>query len=201
MDLNIQNKQIGDVSVVALKGRIVLGEGSSALRERVKNLVTDGKKKIVLNMANVTYIDSAGLGALVAAYISAKKQGSALHLSDLGNKFHEVLQITRLLTVFSVYATEAEAISSFGVSSQGVGAWNQTEIPSISRWPGTERLVIEATNTRYVVHGMRQRWIQSHAHQSALQQDRKWWAAQRQEFERNQQLERMPALQRHWRGT
>src|SRR6202041_1217790 len=121
MDLNIANKQIGDVSVVALKGRIVLGEGSSALRERLKNLVEDGKKKIVLNMTNVTYIDSAGLGTLVAAHISAKKQGAALLLSDLGNKFHEVLQITRLLTVFNVYATEAEAISSFGVTSRAAG--------------------------------------------------------------------------------
>ena len=122
MELNILSKQIGDVSVIALKGRIVLGEGSSALRERIKSLVGDGKKKIVLNMANVTYIDSAGLGTLVAAHISAKKQDAALHLSDLGNKFHEVLQITRLLTVFSVYATEAEAISSFGVTSQAAKA-------------------------------------------------------------------------------
>ena len=122
MDLIIMNKQIGDVSVVTLKGRIVLGEESSAVRERVKNLVTDGKKKIVLNMANVTYIDSAGLGALVAAHISAKNQGTTLHLSDLGNKFHEVLQLTRLLTVFSVYPTEAEAVRSFGATSQGAGA-------------------------------------------------------------------------------
>jgi anti-sigma B factor antagonist len=122
MDLNISNKQVGDVSVVALKGRIVLGEGSSALREQIKSLVGDGKKKIVLNMENVTYIDSAGLGTLVAAHISAKKQGAALFLSDLGNKFHEVLQITRLLTVFNVYATEAEAISSFGVTSQAARA-------------------------------------------------------------------------------
>ena len=122
MDLNISNKQVGDVSVVVLKGRIVLGEGSSALREQIKSLVGDGKKKIVLNMENVTYIDSAGLGTLVAAHISAKKQGAALFLSDLGNKFHEVLQITRLLTVFNVYATEAEAISSFGVTSQAARA-------------------------------------------------------------------------------
>jgi anti-sigma B factor antagonist len=122
VDLNILNKQIGDISVVALKGRIVLGDGSSALRERIKNLVADRKKKIVLNMANVSYIDSAGLGVLVAAHISAKKQGAALHLSDLGNKFHEVLQLTRLLTVFNVYATEVEAISSFGLTSQAVGA-------------------------------------------------------------------------------
>jgi len=122
MDLNIVNKQIGDVSVVSLKGRIVLGEGSSALRERIKSLVGDGKKKIVLNMANVTYIDSAGLGTLVAAHISVKKQGTTLLLSDLGNKFHEVLQITRLLTVFSLFATEAEAISSLEVTAQATVA-------------------------------------------------------------------------------
>jgi anti-sigma B factor antagonist len=84
MDLNILNKQIGDVSAVILKGRIVLGEGSSALREVVKRLVEEGKKKIVLNMANVTYIDSAGLGTLVAAQVNAKKQDTALLLSDLG---------------------------------------------------------------------------------------------------------------------
>jgi anti-sigma B factor antagonist len=122
MDLNISNKQVGDVSVVALKGRIVLGEGSSALRERIKNLVRDGKKKIVLNMTNVTYVDSAGLGTLVAAHVSAKKEGTALHLSDLGSKFHEVLQLTRLLTIFSVYTTEAEAIKSFEVTSRAAGA-------------------------------------------------------------------------------
>lgn len=122
MDLNISNKQIGDVSVVALRGRIVLGEGSSALRERVKNIVEDGKKKIVLNMTNVTYIDSAGLGTLVAAHVSAKKEGAALLLSDLGTKFHEVMQVTRLLTVFNVFTTEAEAISSFGVTSQAAKA-------------------------------------------------------------------------------
>lgn len=122
MDLNISNKQVGDVSVVVLRGRIVLGEGSGALRERVKNLVDDGKKKIVLNMANVTYIDSAGLGTLVAAHVSAKKEGTALLLSDLGNKFHEVLQVTRLLTIFNVYPTEDEAISSFGLTLRVAGS-------------------------------------------------------------------------------
>ena len=122
MDLNISSKQVGDVSVVALKGRIVLGEGSSSLRERIKSLVGDGKKKIVLNMANVTYIDSAGLGTLVAARVSAKKEGTVLLLSDLGNKFHEVMQVTRLLTIFDVCPTEAEAISSFGVTARAAGA-------------------------------------------------------------------------------
>ena len=118
----MMNKQVGDVSVVALKGRIVLGEGSSSLRERIKSLVVDGKKKIVLNMANVTYIDSAGLGILVGAHVSAKNQGTALYLSDLGNKFHEVLQVTRLLTVFNVFATEVQAISGFRVAALAVAA-------------------------------------------------------------------------------
>jgi anti-sigma B factor antagonist len=122
VDLNIVNKQVGDVSVVSLKGRIVLGEESSALRERVKNLVGDGKKKIVLNMTNVTYIDSAGLGTLVAAHVSAKKEGAVLLLSDLGTKFHEVMQVTRLLTVFNVFATEADAISSFEITQQAAKA-------------------------------------------------------------------------------
>jgi anti-sigma B factor antagonist len=118
VDLNILNKQVGEVSVVALKGRIVLGEESSSLRERIKNLLSDGRKKIVLNMTNVTYIDSAGLGTLVAAHVSAKKESAVLLLSDLGTKFHEVMQVTRLLTVFNVYATEAEAVGSFDVTKQ-----------------------------------------------------------------------------------
>lgn len=117
MDVNITNKEVSGVSVVALDGRIVLGEESNSLRESVKRLVGQGKKKIVLNMSNVTYIDSAGLGMLVAAHVSAKNQGAALHVSNLGNKFHEVLQLTRLLTVFSVYDTEADAVSSFGANS------------------------------------------------------------------------------------
>lgn len=117
MTVTITNKEIDGVSVVTLDGRIVLGEESNSLRERVKALIGEGKKKIVLNMANVKYIDSAGLGILVAAHVSAKNQGAAVHLSNLGNKFHDVLQLTRLLTVFSVYDTEAEAIRSFGTPS------------------------------------------------------------------------------------
>ena len=121
MNLTISTKQIGDVSIFALKGRILLGEESNSFRERLKNLIGD-RKKIVLNMANVTYIDSTGLGILVSAHVSAQKKGTALHLSDLGKKFHDLLQLTRLLTVFSVYVTEAEAVSSFGVLAQAVTA-------------------------------------------------------------------------------
>jgi len=111
--LKMTNREVDGVSVVALDGRIVLGEESNALREKVKSLIAEAKKKIVLNMANVTFIDSAGLGTLVAAHHSAKSQGAALKLAHLGAKFQEVLQITKLLTVFDVYNSEAEAVSSF----------------------------------------------------------------------------------------
>lgn len=107
------NREVDGVSVVALEGRIVLGEESNALREKVKGMINEGKKKVVLNMQNVTFIDSAGLGTLVAAHHSAKSQGAALKLAHLGSKFQEVLQITKLLTVFDVYNSEAEAVASF----------------------------------------------------------------------------------------
>ena len=113
MALKMTNREVDSVSVVALDGRIVLGEESNALREKVKSLIAEGKKKIVLNMANVTFIDSAGLGTLVSTFHSAKSQGAALKLAHLGAKFQEVLQITKLLTVFDVYNSEAEAVASF----------------------------------------------------------------------------------------
>ena len=113
MALKISTREVDGVSVLELEGRIVLGEESNSLREKVKGLIAAGKKKIVLNMDNVTFIDSAGLGTLVAAHHSAKSQGASLRLCHLGSKFQEVLQITKLLTVFEVYNTEAEAVASF----------------------------------------------------------------------------------------
>jgi len=82
-----------------MEGRIVLGEESTALREKVKSLLASGEKKIILNMYNVTYIDSSGLGALVAAHTSARSQGASLKLCNLGAKFQEILQVTKLVTV------------------------------------------------------------------------------------------------------
>jgi anti-sigma B factor antagonist len=114
MVATITSKETEGISVVTFSGRIVLGQESSSLREKVKSLLVENKKKILLNMTNVTYIDSAGLGMLVAAHVSAQRQGAALYLSNLGDKFHDVLQLTRLLTVFNVYATEADAIRGFG---------------------------------------------------------------------------------------
>lgn len=90
----------------------MLGEESNRLRETLKSLIAAGKKTPVLNMGQVKDIDSAGLGILVAMHLSAKNQGTALYLCNLGEKFHEVLQITKLLTVFEVYETEAAAVAS-----------------------------------------------------------------------------------------
>jgi len=113
--LKITEREVDGVAVVNLEGRIVLGEESNALREKVKGLLAAGKKQIVLNMSNVTYIDSAGLGTLVASHHSARSQGAGLKLSNLGTKFQEVLQVTKLLTVFEVYDSEAAAVRSFAV--------------------------------------------------------------------------------------
>jgi anti-sigma B factor antagonist len=111
--LKMTNREAKGVSVVALDGRIVLGEESNALREELKSLIAGGNKQIVLNMDNIKYIDSAGLGTLVAAHCSAKAQGASVCLCNLGSKFQEVLQITKLLTVFDVCDTEAAAVASF----------------------------------------------------------------------------------------
>ena len=116
MSLKITTNEVEGVSLVALNGRIILGEESNALREKLKGLIAAGKQKIVLNMAEVEYIDSSGLGALVAAHLSAKNAGASLRLCNLGKKFHEVMQLTKLLTVFDVYDTEAAAVASFPTS-------------------------------------------------------------------------------------
>lgn len=118
MALKLASHEVDGVTVLTLDGRIVLGEETSKLRETVKNLVSDGKKKLVLDMKNVTMIDSSGLGALVAAYSSAKSAGASLRLCNLGAHFNQLLQITKLLTVFDVSKTEEDAVRSF-LKSQG----------------------------------------------------------------------------------
>ena len=113
MALKITDRVVDGVAVEVLEGRIVLGEESNALREKVKSLLASGQKKIVLNMDQVSYIDSSGLGALVAAHTSARAQGALLKLCNLGSKFQEILLVTKLVTVFEVLPTEAAAVSSF----------------------------------------------------------------------------------------
>ena len=113
MALKITDRVVDGTAVEVLEGRIVLGEESNSLREKVKSLLAAGQKRILLNMDNVSYIDSSGLGTLVAAHTSSRSQGAALKLCNLGSKFQEILQVTKLVTVFEVYPTEAEAIASF----------------------------------------------------------------------------------------
>ena len=107
-------RDVEGITVLDIEGRVVLGEESNSFREKVKGLLASGKKKIVLNLKNVTYIDSAGLGTLVATFHSARSQGATLKLANLGSKFKEVLQVTKLMTVFDTYDSEAAAIESFG---------------------------------------------------------------------------------------
>jgi len=111
--LKMSQSEVDGVTVVALDGRIVLGEEGNALREKVKALLAEGKKKIVLNVSKVTFVDSAGLGVLVASHHTAKKEGASLRLCHLDNKFQQVLQITKLMTLLGISNTEAEAVASF----------------------------------------------------------------------------------------
>jgi anti-sigma B factor antagonist len=108
--LQITVREASGVSVVTLDGRIGVGEEANALRDSVKGLLANGKKKLVLNMGKVTLLDSAGLGTLVGLHHSAVSCGASLRLCNLTAMLRELLQITRLLTVFDVSATEAEAI-------------------------------------------------------------------------------------------
>jgi len=110
MALKITNREVDGVAVLALDGRIVLGEETLSLREKVKGLLAAGKKKLVLDLKNVTMIDSSGLGALVAVYTSAKSAEATLRLCNLGSRSNELLQITKLYTVFEVSDTEADAL-------------------------------------------------------------------------------------------
>ena len=117
MDLKITNRVVDGVVVLALDGRIVLGEETTALRENVKSLLSGGQKNIVLDLTNVTMIDSSGLGTLVAAHSSAKSNGASLRLCNVGSRFNELLLITKLYTVFEVSSTEAEAVRAMAKSA------------------------------------------------------------------------------------
>ena len=113
MALSIASREVDGVTVVDLSGRITLGEGSVQLRETVRDLIGKGSKKILLNMGDVNYIDSSGLGELVSAYTTAQNQGAVVKLLSLTHKVKDVLQLTKLYTVFDIYDDEASAIASF----------------------------------------------------------------------------------------
>ena len=113
MTMKASNRQVGGINVVDMSGRITLGEGSVVLREAVKDLLAKGQKKILLNLGDVTYIDSSGIGELVSAFSAVRNRNGELKLLNLTKKVHDLLQITKLFTVFDVYNDESSAVQSF----------------------------------------------------------------------------------------
>ena len=113
MKMTASTRLVGDVTIVDLSGRIVLGEGSAELRDLVRNLASTGNKKILLNLSGINYIDSSGLGELVAALTSLRKQGGELKLLNLTKRVHDLLHITKLHTVFEITDDEAASVKSF----------------------------------------------------------------------------------------
>jgi anti-sigma B factor antagonist len=113
VSVKLVTRQVGDVTVVDASGRITLGEGSSAFREQIKELVASGHKKILINMGDISYIDSSGIGELVSGFTTVTNAGGLLKLLNLGKRVYDLLQITKLYTVFQTFDDEAEAIRSF----------------------------------------------------------------------------------------
>jgi anti-sigma B factor antagonist len=113
MALQIVEKESGGVTILALSGRITLGEESNQLRSHIKEMLAEGAKRLVLDLGEVSYIDSAGLGTLVAGYTSSQSQGAVMKLANLTKRFREQLNITKLVTVFDVYDSVEAAVKSF----------------------------------------------------------------------------------------
>jgi anti-sigma B factor antagonist len=111
--MKANTRQVDGVSIVDLSGRITLGEGSTMLRDIVRDMIAKGNKKILLNLGDVTYIDSSGIGELVSAFTTVRNGGGELKLLNLTKKVHDLLQITKLYTVFDIKDDEAAAIQSF----------------------------------------------------------------------------------------
>ena len=113
MSVKLTTRQVGDVTVIDAVGRITLGEGSSTFRDTVKELVTKGNKKILMNLAEVSYIDSSGIGELVSGFTTVSNGGGNLKLLNLTKRIQDLLQITKLYTIFEVFDDEAVALASF----------------------------------------------------------------------------------------
>ncbi|MGD0581193.1 MAG: STAS domain-containing protein [Bryobacteraceae bacterium] len=116
MSVKLTTHQRGEVIIVDASGRLTLGEGTSTLRTKIRELVEGGSRRIVLNMADITYIDSSGLGELVAAYTTLTRARGELKLLNLAKRVHDLLKITKLYTVFETFEDEASAADSFSVA-------------------------------------------------------------------------------------
>jgi anti-sigma B factor antagonist len=113
VSMKASTRQVDGITIVDLSGRITLGEGSVVLRDTIRDVVAAGNKKILLNLGDVTYIDSSGIGELVSSFTSVRNQGGELKLLNLTKKVHDLLQITKLYTVFDIKDDEAQAVASF----------------------------------------------------------------------------------------
>jgi anti-sigma B factor antagonist len=113
VSVKLSTRQVGNVTVIDIAGRITLGEGSSALRENLRDLVAKNQNKILLNLGDVTYIDSSGIGELVSGYTTVTNTGGSLKLLNLNKRVKDLLQITKLYTVFETFEDEAAAIRSY----------------------------------------------------------------------------------------
>ena len=111
--MQIEERSAGDVTLLDLKGKMTLGEGDELLKDKVNSLANQGQKNIILNLADVPYIDSAGLGEIVRTYTTISRQGGQLKLLNLTKRITDLLAITKLLTVFETYENEADAVRSF----------------------------------------------------------------------------------------
>jgi anti-sigma B factor antagonist len=111
--MEIVERTVSDVTVLDLKGKMTLGEGDELLKDKINSLLAAGKKKLLLNLESVPYIDSAGLGEVVRTYTTVSRQGGSLKLLNLTKRIEDLLSITKLLTVFDTYDNEAEAVKSF----------------------------------------------------------------------------------------
>ncbi len=114
----IEERAVGDVVILDLKGKITLGEGDELLKDKVNSLVNQAHKKIILNLAEVPYVDSAGLGEVVRTYTTVSRQGGSLKLLNLTKRITDLLSITKLLTVFETFDSENDAVKSFSTSAQ-----------------------------------------------------------------------------------
>jgi anti-sigma B factor antagonist len=112
-ELDVKERQAGDVTILDLSGEVRIGEGSISLRDSIRNLADQNKKKVLLNLAGVKYMDSSGVGELIANYTTISRQGGHLKLLNLTDRIQNLLVITKLLTVFDSYDNEAEALKSF----------------------------------------------------------------------------------------
>jgi len=113
VSVKLSQRQVGDVTVIDAVGRITLGEGSSSFRDTIKDLVSKGNKKMLLNLAEVSYIDSSGIGELVSGFTTVSNAGGSLKLLNLTKRIQDLLQITKLYTIFEVFDDEAAALATF----------------------------------------------------------------------------------------